>query len=341
MTKNTPLVVPLNGMERPQLNPEMRGMVAELAKQLAAEQIAQGNNVPISKVLLSFLDYKRACGKTTASALYDLERHLRIFQDWFGDGPVTKCRENDFADWLASGATWEKLTVTRWVASAFSWAAANGIIRANPYASTSQPRCPSRDEQRRKRSNRLPHFLRWADAMRLLDWCVTQVQTVRGPSHKDKAIRDEAIIRIGLYLGLRCAEIAGLDVTDVDLPGRAVNVREGKGRKDRFVAVPEKLVPHLQALIGARQDGILIRAWNGGRLKGRTIRWRVVRAAHMAGIAVRVHPHTLRHTYATHLLECGGNIRHLQALLGHADLSTTAIYLHVDTTRLAVDVNRL
>lgn len=155
------------------------------------------------------------------------------------------------------------------------------------------------------------------------------------------AKRDAIIFRVGLYLGLRCAEITKLDVRDVDLENRAVLVREGKGRKDRFVRVPEKLVPYLKEQIGQRTEGTLILGKRGGRCPHRTIAWRLARAARLAGLKVRVHPHLLRHSYASHFLETGGNIRSLQALLGHADLSTTAVYLDLDTTRFAEDVDRL
>jgi integrase/recombinase XerC len=192
----------------------------------------------------------------------------------------------------------------------------------------------------KKRRKKLPEFLRWPEAMLLLDWCVAEIDRRKG-KRKQPAIRDEIIIRVGLYLGLRCAEIMNLDVNDVDLERRSALVREGKGCKDRYVCIPLKLIPHLRGLIGDRKEGILIVGRNGLRVNGRTIRWRIARAARMAGIPLRVHPHTLRHTFATHFLESGGNIRSLQALLGHENLETTALYLDLDVSRFEEDVDRM
>jgi len=196
-------------------------------------------------------------------------------------------------------------------------------------------------ERPAKQRKRLPQFLRWPDAEKLLAWCVEEIERRRGWRREASARRDEAIIRVGLYLGLRCAEIQNLDVPDVDLANRSVFIRLGKGCKDRYVRIPEKLVPHLDQLLAGRKEGILIVGRDGLRVNGRTIRWRVARAARRAGLAVQIHPHTLRHTYATHYLETGGNIRRLQALLGHESLQTTAIYLDLDVEKYAEDVNRL
>lgn len=196
-------------------------------------------------------------------------------------------------------------------------------------------------EPKRRKRKRLPEFLRWPDAMRLLDWCIAEIALRKGRRRQAAAIRDEIIIRVGLYLGLRCSEIQNLDVTDIDLERRSALVREGKGQRDRVVRIPEKLVGHLASLIGTRREGILIVGRGGKRVSGRTIRWRIARAAKFCGLVLHVHPHTLRHTYATRYLETGGNIRRLQALLGHADLSTTAIYLDLDVSGFAADVDRL
>jgi site-specific recombinase XerC len=196
-------------------------------------------------------------------------------------------------------------------------------------------------EEKPARRKRLPQFLRWPDALRVLAWCEAEIARRAGRKRQAGAIIDERIIRIGLYLGLRCAEIQALDVEDVDLPNRSVLVRLGKGSKDRYVPIPEKLVPCLEATIGGRTSGILIVGRGGLRVAGRTIRWRVARAARLAGLALKIHPHTLRHTYATHYIETGGKIHHLQRILGHAALATTAIYLDVDTSQFLADVNRM
>ena len=196
---------------------------------------------------------------------------------------------------------------------------------------------------KKRARKKLPNFLRWHQAMKLLDWCVAQIELHRGKKIRAymSARRDEMIIRTGLFLGLRLAEISNLEVTDIDLERQAALVRQGKGNKDRCVRIGDTLVPHLRSWIGDRKEGILISGPRGRVMAPTTVRFRLKRAARLSGIHVHVHPHLLRHTYATRLLETGTNIRSVQALLGHADLATTAVYLDVDVSRFADDVNRM
>jgi integrase len=362
MTQNTSLV-PLKGsMDSPQLNPEMRAMVKELATQLAAQQIEQDprNSVMVSEIVRAYLGFKRsqaASGQLAPSSMADIDGHLRLYLDWFGDGPVSRCRQSDLADWLETRTTWKspwtRISATVNVSAAFTWAAARGMIRVSPYARIKKPSLPSTprlripDEdmepgkRRRKKRHRLPRYLKWSEAEKLMDWCAAQVAKARTPWQLRSARRDDILVRVGLYLGLRISEIIGLDVTDINLEDRVAFVREGKGCRDRMVAMPAKLVPHLQACIAGRTAGVLIVGWRGGRLNDRTCRWRLARAARLAGLTAHVHPHILRHSYATRLLHTGSDIRAVQALLGHSDLSTTAIYLDVDVSRFAAHVDRL
>ena len=136
--------------------------------------------------------------------------------------------------------------------------------------------------------------------------------------------------------GVRVAELSGLDVEDVDLREGSVRVL-GKGRKERIVPLGTKAVEALRTYLGAREAarGALFRNPRGGRLTVRSLH-RIVRArARAAGLAGRVTPHTLRHTFATHLLDAGADLRLIQELLGHARLATTQRYTHVSADRLA------
>jgi site-specific recombinase XerD len=125
-------------------------------------------------------------------------------------------------------------------------------------------------------------------------------------------------------------------VEDVDLRDGGVRVL-GKGRKERIVPLGRKAVEALKVYLGAREGtrGALFRNARGGRLTVRSLH-RIVRArARAAGLAGRVTPHTLRHTFATHLLDAGADLRLIQELLGHARLATTQRYTHVSADRLA------
>ena len=147
--------------------------------------------------------------------------------------------------------------------------------------------------------------------------------------------RDIAILELLYASGLRVAELAALDVGDVDLAEQTVRVL-GKGRKERIVPFGAKaaraLGVHLAALGAAR--GPFWRNGRGGRLTARAIHTIVRRSARAAGIAQRVSPHTLRHTFATHLLDAGADLRAIQELLGHSRLSTTQRYTHVSADQL-------
>jgi integrase/recombinase XerC len=148
--------------------------------------------------------------------------------------------------------------------------------------------------------------------------------------------RDLAILELLYATGIRVAELAGLDVEDVSLGDwreGAVRVL-GKGRKERIVPVGRKAVEALQAYLGSRGGGPLFLNERGGRLTVRSVH-RIVRGrARVAGLHRRVSPHTLRHTFATHLLDAGADLRLIQELLGHARLGTTQKYTHVSTDRL-------
>jgi integrase/recombinase XerC len=153
-------------------------------------------------------------------------------------------------------------------------------------------------------------------------------------------IRDRAIMELLYSSGLRLAELVGLEVTSVDLKDRMVEVR-GKGEKTRRVPVGRRAVEALQAWLAertalARQgESAMFVGRNGARLGARAVQARVDLWARRQGLGVHVHPHLFRHSFASHLLESGGELRGVQELLGHANLSTTQIYTHLDFQHLA------
>ena len=136
--------------------------------------------------------------------------------------------------------------------------------------------------------------------------------------------------------GLRVSEIAHLGVRDIDSQRMLIHVRKGKGKKDRFVALSPLLLETLrQYWLQQRPPKLLFSGQDGKRpIAARTIRRIFQRATRAAGIRKKVTPHTLRHAFATHHLEAGTDLRTLQVLLGHSDLSTTSRYLYVSTDRI-------
>jgi integrase/recombinase XerC len=152
---------------------------------------------------------------------------------------------------------------------------------------------------------------------------------------RDTTDRDRAVLELLYATGLRVSELTGLDVEDVDLGERTVRVL-GKGRKERIVPYGARAAAALGAWLRVRGDGRgpLFVGRRGRRLGVRAV-FTVVRArARQAGITRRVGPHTLRHSFATHLLDAGADLRMIQELLGHSRLSTTQRYTHVGADQL-------
>lgn len=206
-----------------------------------------------------------------------------------------------------------------------------GAVRSDPTAGLPMPKQPAR----------LPRPLD-------VDSCELLVRTKEVPQEPSasllRPLRDQALIELLYGSGVRVGELVSLDVRDLDLPRRELRVM-GKGRKERIVPLPELTVKALTAWIEARpQAGILaqplfvsLRSSRTGpsrRLGDRDAR-RILRArAREVGIADRVHPHRLRHSYATHLLDMGADLREIQELLGHSSLSTTQKYTAVSAEHL-------
>jgi integrase/recombinase XerD len=184
-----------------------------------------------------------------------------------------------------------------------------------------------------KKSRRLPEFLRPAESDALL----------AAAAQQRAAERDRLILLCGLGAGLRVSEIVSLRIEDVDAAGRIVFVRLGKGKRDRYVPIPDVLANALAKWIGDRPSGWLFPSPRkaDAPLTPRAVGYLVAKLAKVARLVKDVHPHTLRHSYATQLLRAGADVKELQQLLGHADLATTAVYLHVVVDRLHGVVNKL
>ncbi len=147
--------------------------------------------------------------------------------------------------------------------------------------------------------------------------------------------RDEAVLEILYGCGLRVGEVSGLDRSDVDTEQKLILVRNGKGGKSRLVPIGPPALRAIERLTASYADSEphLFRNARGGRLSPRSIR-RVVREVGIRAGSPRLHPHALRHSFATHLLDAGADLRGIQELLGHASLSTTQRYTHVSVEGL-------
>ena len=154
------------------------------------------------------------------------------------------------------------------------------------------------------------------------------------------AVRDKAVFELMYSSGLRLSELTGLDINSIDLADAMVTVL-GKGRKTRKVPVGRQALAAVRAWLkqrpgfAAEDETALFVSRRGNRISTRNIQQRLRDRAVRQGLTTHVHPHMLRHSFATHVLESSGDLRAVQELLGHADISTTQVYTHLDFQHLA------
>jgi site-specific recombinase XerD len=226
-----------------------------------------------------------------------------------------------------------KRTIARAAASLrryFGWLHRTGVIESDPTAGLSAPRG----------DRRLPHVLK-ADELRvLLDEPPARVEE----DPEAVRIRDDAVLELLYGSGLRVSELCGLKINDLD-PARRRATVWGKGSKERQVPLSPPAAAKVKRWIGRGRQQLMAVAERGGRAsdtsdslflnkRGRPLTARDVRRILDHRSPVPTHPHALRHTFATHLLDGGADLRAVQELLGHADLATTQIYTHVSRERL-------
>jgi integrase/recombinase XerD len=197
-----------------------------------------------------------------------------------------------------------------------------GLRDSDPTATLSAPR----------RNRKLPQVLTRGEVEKLLS-------QPRGNS--PQALRDRALLELMYASGLRASEAIGLELNDLDVEERVLRAR-GKGSKERVVPIGQAALKALTAylrrgrheLAKTRAEPYVFLNFRGGQLTRQGLYKIVRRHATTAGLADRMSPHTLRHTFATHLLAGGCDLRSVQEMLGHADVSTTQLYTHLSSERL-------
>ncbi|MFT7462507.1 MAG: tyrosine recombinase XerC [Pseudohongiellaceae bacterium] len=232
-------------------------------------------------------------------------------------------------EWLASLPSPARATLARKQASLrgfFGWMARTGRMEGSPAAALRSPR----------RAQPLPHTLEEAAVSALLD---------APEGDEPAALRDRALLELLYSSGMRVAECAGLDLSDLDLNRGTARVL-GKGKKERVTMVGRLAREALAAWLPERSrqlsrrrranstPTVFLNFRDGGSLSSRAMHTIVTKRAREAGLPGDVSPHTLRHSFATHLLDRGADLRVVQELLGHESLSTTQIYTHVSIRRL-------
>jgi tyrosine recombinase XerC len=207
------------------------------------------------------------------------------------------------------------------IRSFYRYLVREGIMKSNPLENASSP----------KTDKRLPSFLTTEEVVRLLE--APDLATPQGQ-------RDRALLELLYASGLRVSEIVKLDLSQVNLGTNEIRVL-GKGSKERMVLMGEPAAGALtiylrqgrQELLGDKTSSAIFVNRYGERLVERRVQRLLEKYASAAGIGKRVHPHMLRHTFATHMLDGGADLRVVQELLGHANLASTQIYTHVSKSQ--------
>jgi integrase/recombinase XerC len=274
--------------------------------------------------IAAFLAYLRVERGASPHTLRGYGTDLREFADFAGREGAGAIAAADarvvraYLAWLhrrglARSSIGRKLASVR---SCLRFLARRGVIEQNPARQVRSPRPP----------RRLPTFLPKDESKDLLD---------RAPAESEAGRRDHALLELLYATGIRVSECCGLDCDDLDRGQGTVRVL-GKGSKERVVPVGEVALGALDRYLAgrARRGGPLFTNQRGGRLTARSVHRIVGRQARGAGVGRRVTPHTLRHTFATHMLGEGADLRLIQELLGHSRLSTTQRYTHVSPEQL-------
>jgi integrase/recombinase XerC len=285
--------------------------------------------------------YRRSVAGLSPDTVRAYASDVERFADWAGRGGAAGPSDVDritLRRYLAFLATrrYAKSTISRTAASLrsyFSWCARRGVVAADPSVRLSAPSPESR----------LPRVLGQAELDRLLGPAdgsgarPPSGEDGEGPQASPRDRRDDAVLELLYGSGMRVAELCGLDVADLHL-GRGVVAVTGKGDKQRLVLVHDTCVAAVRTWLDGPRSALATAAsppdalfynGRGNRLGPRDVRRILDRRS-----PVPTHPHALRHTFATHLLDGGADLRVVQELLGHASLQTTQVYTHVSKERL-------
>lgn len=283
----------------------------------------------ISRFLRYLLVERNASALTIKSYREDLTALHEYLTESYGRPPApAEITSLDLRGYVAAlhEAGYAKTSIARRLASLrsfYRFAQREGNAAANPAKPLRNPR-PDR---------KLPHFLSTEDIGRLLE---------TPPDDKPAGLRDRAILETTYSAGLRVSELVGINDGDLDLPGGLVRIR-GKGRRERLAPLGSFALKAVQRWLQVRQlsprepqgaEAPVFVSRLGRRLTTRSVGRMLEKHLKIAGLDQRTTPHTLRHSFATHLLDRGADIRSVQELLGHKSLVTTQIYTHVSTASL-------
>lgn len=272
-----------------------------------------------------FINYLKVEKNASEHTLKNYTVDLEVFKGFLGDKEIEAVDHLDLRRFLAElrAKNYSKRTIARKLASLrslFRFLYREGHIKKNPITAILTP----------KLDKKLPVFLDTFKMEKLLS----------APDGKDlSGLRDKALLETLYSCGIRVSELVGLDESDIDFISGVIKVF-GKGSKERIVPVGEPALAAIRKYMDERRmkkvkpsEAVFLNK-SGGRLTDRSVRRILDKYIRMCSIVEKVSPHSLRHSFATHLLDRGADLRSVQELLGHMNLSTTQIYTHVTMERL-------
>lgn len=283
------------------------------------------------RLMFRFLEYLETERNASPRTVEAYHRSLMQFREWMGArfSVWADCVTEDFRAWLYEALNQQLKTSTirlRFAAlrSFYTWQMRHDALGENPLAEVSLPRA----------SHRLPVHLSLRQMENLLALPLQVPVDKKHPAWIP--YRDAAILELFYACGIRLSELVGLNADALSHGDDCVRVL-GKGRKVRLVPVGDyarEAVEKYRAMAGLPGDGPLFISRLGRRMSGRSVQQMLDKYLQLSDIPFHISPHKLRHTFATHLLDAGADLRSVQELLGHSSLSTTQIYTHVTKTRM-------
>jgi len=268
-----------------------------------------------------FLRYLEIEKNYSRHTLLNYRLDLEDFAKFLGGSPLERVDYLNLRKYLAalkeknlkSRTVYRKISCLR---SFFKFLAREGYIKTNPVLSLVSP----------KQEKHLPSFLTEEEIIKLIE----------APQGKDdRSLRDRAILETFYSTGMRISELVGLSLEDLDFISGVVKAK-GKGKKERLLPIGEKALRAIKNYLDKRKktaDAVFLNK-SGGRLSDRGVRNIVSKYIRIMNLRQGISPHTFRHSFATHLLNRGADLRSVQELLGHVNLSTTQIYTHLTTDKL-------
>ncbi|OUR98030.1 tyrosine recombinase XerC [Gammaproteobacteria bacterium 42_54_T18] len=286
----------------------------------------------------SYLHHLGTVRQLSAHTINNYQRDLSAFAQYCADAELTNItliKPNNIRQYTAfqhrkgkSGKSLQRHLSS--IRGLMSYLIQKNLIKTNPGTGISAP----------KTQRRLPHTLDTDQTAQLLD-----IKNSPEENNPTLVIRDKAILELFYSSGLRLSELVNLDVEDYQPGNQSVKVL-GKGNKERLIPVGKEATSALtlwlnirpellKAVTESAPENALFLNNKGSRLKQRSVQQRIKQWGEKQGTDRPVHPHMLRHSFASHILESSGDLRSVQELLGHSDISTTQIYTHLDFQHLA------